>query len=60
MNDETKLKPKKDIEMFKQLKLVASLAITATLAACGGGGDSGPTGPVASTETFAFKTTFAN
>jgi len=27
--------------MFKQLKLVASLAITTTLVACGGGGDSG-------------------
>jgi len=30
--------------MFKQLKLVASLAITATLMACGGGGDSGASG----------------
>jgi len=29
--------------MFKQLKLVAGLAITATLVACGGGGDSGIT-----------------
>ena len=27
--------------MFKQLKLMAGLAITATLVACGGGGDSG-------------------
>jgi len=35
--------------MFKQLKLVASLAITTTLVACGGGGDSGPAAPVTST-----------
>jgi hypothetical protein len=52
--------------MFNQLKWATGALITATLVACGGGGDSGsaapvvPTGPVASTETFAFKTAYVN
>jgi hypothetical protein len=46
--------------MFKQLKLAIGLAITATLVACGGGGDSAPAPPVTSTDTFAFKTAYVN
>jgi hypothetical protein len=46
--------------MFKQLKLVASLAITATLVACGGGGDSGPAAPVVSTESYQFRNVYVN
>jgi len=46
--------------MFKQLKLVIGVALTATLVACGGGDDSAPAAPVASTETFALKTAYVN
>jgi len=46
--------------MFKQLKLVASLTVTSTLVACGGGGDSGPAVPVTSTSTFDLKTAYVN
>jgi hypothetical protein len=46
--------------MFKQLKLVIGAALTATLVACGGGGDSGPAAPVVSQNTYALKTLLAN
>lgn len=46
--------------MFKQLKLVIGVAITSTLIACGGGGDSGPSAPVVSQSTYALKTLLAN
>lgn len=46
--------------MFKQLKLVIGVAITSTLIACGGGGDSGPAAPVVSQSTYALKTLLAN
>jgi hypothetical protein len=42
------------------LKLVIGAALTATLVACGGGGDSGPAAPVVSTETFALKNAYVN
>ena len=51
---------KREIEMFKQLKLAIGAAVTATLVACGGGGDSGPAAPVASQNTYALKTLLAN
>ena len=55
--------------MFNLLKWATGALITATLVACGGGSDSGsaapgapavPSAPVASTETFAFKTAYVN
>lgn len=46
--------------MFKQLKLAIGLAVTATLVACGGGGDSGPAAPVVSSTSYALKTLLAS
>ena len=46
--------------MLKLLKLVIGVALTATLVACGGGGDSTPAAPVTSNSTFDLKTAYVN